>query len=237
MRVQRDKRLQAERTTTIKSRYQEIEKIVTTYQRTHHPHDFFISTPTICESPGVSESLVGSDEDFQKCLSRLPDLIPVTHVLALEKRRGEILKLLPEGSTEDDLGLAVSWFKCRYCGQTFHHAGAVKHSCYSFRGWTYKTHEEVKSMKPLELVYHICGRGMWSEERLTYCKDAAELTRRVVKAVCMDPKKATPEELDGAKHRFVVFTGAGSSSMTIVGWRCLVSHAFATLSPVAPRVA
>jgi len=80
-------------------------------------------------------------------------------------------------------------------------------------------------MKPLEQVQHLCGRGMWIIDRLTYWKEAAELTKQVIEAIGMDPNKVTPDELDDAKHRFVVFTGAGSSAMTIVGWRCLVSQA------------
>ena len=81
-------------------------------------------------------------------------------------------------------------------------------------------------MKPLEQVQHLCGRGMWIIDRLTYWKEAGELTKQVIEAAGMDPNKVTPSELDDAKHRFVVFTGgAGSSAMTIVGWRCLVSQA------------
>jgi len=229
MGIQRDKRLHAERTKTIKSRYQEIEKIVSTYQRTHHPRDFFISTPDICGCPGVSESIVGtSDKAFQECLIGVPDLIPETHARALEKRQGELLKLLPEGSTDDDLALAVSWFRCRYCGQSFHHAEAIKHSCYTFRMWNYRTHDEIRAMEPLEQVYHICGRG-WLMDRLTHWKDAGELTKQVIEAAGMDPNKVTPDELDDANFRFVIFTGPGSSTMTIVGWRCLVSLRF---SPV-----
>jgi len=231
MRIQRDKRLHAERTKTIKTRYQEIEKIVSAYQRTHHPREFFISTLDVCESPGVSESIVGpSDDAFQECLAGIPDLIPETHARALEKRQREILKLLPEGSTDDALALAVSWFRCRYCSQSFHHAGAVKHSCYLFRMWSYRTYEEIKAMEPLEQVYHLFGRGMWITDRLTYWKDAAELTKQVIAAAGMDPNKVTPDELDDANHRFVVFTG-GSSTMTIVGWRCLVSCVF-TVRPL-----
>lgn len=228
MRGQRDKRLQAERTKTIKSRFQEIEKIVTAYQRTHHPHEFFISALDICEVSGVSESVVDpSDDVFQECLARIPDMIPETHALALEKRQGEILKLLPEGSTEDDLALAVSWFKCKYCGQSFHHPVAIRHSCYMLRMWSYRTHEEIKAMAPFGQVFNLSGRGMWIIERLTYWKDAAELTKQVIAAAGMDPKKTTPGELDDAKHRFVVYTGSGSSNMTIVGWRCLVRYSFA----------
>ena len=84
-------------------------------------------------------------------------------------------------------------------------------------------------MEPLEQVQHLCGRGMWILDRLTYWKEAAELTKQVIEATGMDPNKVTPGELDDAKHRFLVFTGAGSSAMTIVGWRCLVSHAPACL--------
>jgi len=80
-------------------------------------------------------------------------------------------------------------------------------------------------MEPLEQVYHLFGRGMWITDRLTYWKDAAELTKQVITAAGMDPNKATPDELDDANNRFVVFTG-GSSTMTIVGWRCLVSCVF-----------
>lgn len=86
-------------------------------------------------------------------------------------------------------------------------------------------------MEALEQVRHLCGRGMWILDRLSHWKEAAELTKQVIEAVGMDPKKATPDELDDAKHRFVVFTGAGSSAMTIVGWRCLVSCAFIPLFP------
>lgn len=222
MRIQRDKRFHAERTKTIKSRYQEIEKIVSAYQRTHHPREFYISTADICECPGVSESIVDpSDKIFQECLAGIPDLIPETHARALGKRQGDLLKLLPEGSTEDNLALAVSWFRC--CGQSFHHAGAIKHSCDRFRMWNYKTFEEIKVMKPLEQVHHICGRGMWLTDRLAHWKDAAELTKQVIEAAGMDPNKVTPSELDDANLRFVVFTGPGSSTMTIIGWRCLVS--------------
>jgi hypothetical protein len=225
MKAQRDKRLQAERTASIKSRFQEIEKIVTAYQHSYHPCEFSISTIDICESPGVSESIVNtSDEVFQECLARVPDLIPVTHALTLERRQSEILKLLPEGSNEDDLALAVSWFRCKHCGKSFHHAGAVRHSCYSFRWWSRGTYEEIKAMEPLEQVNHVCGRMTWNTARLMCWKDAAELTRQVVEATGMDPKRVTPDELDGANHRFVVCAGGGSSTMTIVGWRCLVSY-------------
>lgn len=224
MRIQRDKRLHAERTKTIKSRYQEIEKIVSAYQRTHHPHEFFISTPDIYECPGVSESIVDtSDKAFQECLLSIPDLIPESHARALEKRRGELLKLLPEGSTDDDLALAVSWFRCRFCGQSFHHAEAIKHACPRFRMWGYKTYEEIKAMEPSEQVYHICGPGTWLADRLVHWKDVGDLTKQVIEAAGMDPNKVTPDELDDANLRFVVFTGPGSSAMTIVGWRCLVS--------------
>jgi hypothetical protein len=67
---------------------------------------------------------------------------------------------------------------------------------------------------------------MWIMDRLTYWKETAELTKQVIEAAGMDPNKVTPDELDDAKRRFVVFTGPGSSVMTIVGWRCLVSHPF-----------
>ncbi|KAF9642720.1 hypothetical protein BDM02DRAFT_3152142 [Thelephora ganbajun] len=224
MRAQRDKRLHTEHAKTIKSRYREIEKIVSTYQRTHHPHDFFISTLDICESPGVSQSIVDpSDEVFQERLATVSDLIPITHALALEKRRREILKLLPEGLTADALALAVSWFRCRYCSRSFHYAGAIKHSCYMLRMWSYRTYEEIKAIEPLEQVYHLCGQRMWNTERLAYWKDAAELTKQVIESAGMDPNKVTPDELDDAKHRFAIFTGTGSSAMTIVGWRCLVT--------------
>lgn len=225
MRGQLEKRLHAERIATIKSRYQQVEKIVTVYQRTHHPREFFISTLDICESPGVSASIVDpSDQVFEDCLARVPELIPVTHALTLEKRRGEILKLLPEESNDDDLTLAVSWFRCKYCGQSFHYAGAIMHSCCVFRMWSYRTYEEIKIMEPLEQVNHLCARGTWITDRLNYWKDAAELTKQVVEATGMDPKRATPSELDSANHRFVVCAGSGSSAMTIVGWRCLVSY-------------
>lgn len=227
MEIQRDKRLHAERTKAIKSRYQEIDKIVSAYQRTHHPREFFISTPDICERPGVSESIVDpSYEVFQECLAGMPDLILETHARALEKRQGELLKLLPEGSTDNDLALAVSWFRCRYCGQSFHHAEAIRHSCHMLRMWNYKGYEEIKAMEPLEQVYQICGRGTWLTDRLAHWKDAAELTTQVIEAVGMDPNKVTPDDLDNANFRFVVFTGPGSSAMTIVGWRCLVSSYF-----------
>jgi hypothetical protein len=209
----------------IKSRYQEIDKIVIVYQRTHHPLGFFISTLDVCESPGVSESIVDPSGDlFVECLAGIPDLIPVVHSLALEKRRNDISKLLPEGSTDDDLALAVSWFKCRYCGQSFHHAGAVAHSCYAFRSWSCKTYEDITVTESLEQVYHLYGRRTWTTDRLTYWKETAELTKQVIEAAGMDPKKATPDELDGANHRFVVFTGTGSSAMTIVGWRCAAAQ-------------
>jgi len=89
-------------------------------------------------------------------------------------------------------------------------------------------------MEPLDQVYHLCGRGMWNLERLNHWKEAAELTKQVIEAAGMDPNKVTPDELDDAKHRFVIFTGSGSSAMTIVNWRCLVSHAFKRSFP-APR--
>lgn len=95
--------------------------------------------------------------------------------------------------------------------------------------WNYKTYEEIRAMEPMEQVYHLCGRGMWMIERLSYSKDTAEFTKRIVEAAGMDPKKATADDLDDAKDRFVVFTGAGSSTMTVVGWRCLVSCTFAGL--------
>ena len=227
MRSQQDKRIQVERTETIKSRYQEIEKIVSVYQRTHHPREFFICTPDVCGSPGVSESIIGpSDQAFQECLAGISDLIPGVHARALKERQGELLKLLPEGSTADDVTLAVSWFRCRYCGESFHYSWAIKHSCTMFPMWSLKSNEETKPMEPFEQVYQICGRGMWLADRLTYWKDTAELTKRVVETAGMDPTKATPDELDSANLRFVVFTGLNSSTMTIVGWRCLVSHGF-----------
>ena len=95
--------------------------------------------------------------------------------------------------------------------------------------WNYKTYEEIRAMEPMEQVYHLCGRGMWMIERLSYSKDTAEFTKRIIEAAGMDPKKATADDLDDAKDRFVVFTGAGSSTMTVVGWRCLVSCTFAGL--------
>lgn len=224
MRIQRDKRLHAERTKMIKSRYQEIENLVSAYQRTHHPHEFFICVSGFCESPGVSESIVSpSDKDFQECLAGIPDLILEAHARALEKRQGEILKLLPEGSTDDDLALAVSWFRCKYCGESFHRAGVIKHSCPFSRMWGYKAYAEISSMEPWEQVHHICGRRAWLTDRLTHWKEAAELTKQVIEAAGMDPTKVTPNELDDANLRFVVYAGAGSSTMTIVGWRCLVS--------------
>ena len=227
MENQRDKRLQVERTKVIKSRYEEIEKIVSVYQRTHHPREFFVCTSDVCESPGVSESIIGpSDKAFQECLAGIPDLIPEVHAQALEKRQDELLKLLPEGSTVDDLALAVSWFRCRYCGESFHYAPAVKHSCHMFRMWGFKSSEEVKTMTPSEQVYYICGRGKWLAGRLTHWKDVAELTKQVIEAAGMDPTKVTPDELDSANLRFVVFTGPDSSTMTIVSWRCLVSRGF-----------
>ena len=179
----------------------------------------------------MSESIIDpSDEVFQECLACVPELIPVTHSLTLEKRRAQILKLLPAGSKEDDLSLAVSWIRCKYCGQSLHYPEAIWHSCYVFRMWSYRTYEEIKAMEPLEQVNHLCGRGMWTIDRLMYWKDAAELTKQVVESTGMDPKKATPDELDGAKHRFVVCAGGGSSTMTIVGWRCLVSCSFMATS-------
>lgn len=225
MRIQRDKRLQVERTKTIKSRYQEIERIVSAYQRTYHPHEFFISTSDICECPGVSDSVVGtSDKAFQECLLGIPDLISESHAQAPEKRRGELSELLPEGSTDDDLVLAVSWFKCKYCSQSFHHAQAIKHSCPGFRILSYRTYEEIKAIELSEQVYHrICRQGTWLAYRLTHWKDVGELTKQVIEAAGMDPNKVTPDELDDANLRFVVFTGPESSTMTIVGWRCLVS--------------
>jgi len=78
-------------------------------------------------------------------------------------------------------------------------------------------------MEPLEQISHLCGWGMWNVDRLAYWKEAAELTKQVIETAGMDPDKVTPDELDDAKHRFVVFTGPGSSAMTIVGWRCLVT--------------
>lgn len=92
-------------------------------------------------------------------------------------------------------------------------------------------------MEPLEQVYHICGRGTWLTDRLTHWKDAAELTKQVIEAAGMDLNKVTPDELDDANLRFVVFTGRGSSIMTIVGWRCLVSHLSASLFSFFWRVA
>lgn len=227
MRSQRDKRIQVERTNTIKSRYQEIEETVSVYQRTHHPREFFVCTPDVCASPGVSESIIGpSDQAFQECLARISDLIPEVHAQALKKRRGELLKLLPEGSTVDDINLAVSWFRCRYCGESFHYSWAIKHSCSMFSMWGLRSNEETKPMEPFEQVYHVCGRRMWLAERLTYWKETAELTKQVIEAAGLDPSKVTPDELDSANLRFVVFTGPGSSVMTIVGWRCLVSRSF-----------
>lgn len=224
MRMQRDKRLQAERTKTIKSRYQELDKIVTSYQRTHYPQEFFVNTLDVCESPGVSESIIGtSDEVFQECLAGIPDRIPEIHALAHQKRQEEVLKLLPEGSTASVLPLAVSWFRCRYCSQSFHYAVAITHCCYMWRAWSYKTYEELTAMEPLEQVHHLYGRGMWTADRIVYWKDAAELTKQVIEAVGTDSNTTAPDELDDAKHRFVVFTGSGSSTMTIVSWRCLVS--------------
>lgn len=230
MKIQRDKRLHAVHTTTIKSRYQEIKKIVTAYQHTHHPSKFFITPFDICESPGVSESIVDpSDEPFQECLARIPDLIPATHALALENRRGEMLKLLPEGTKDEDLPLAISWFRCRDCGRSFHYAEVVKHTCFGLHMWGYGMYEEIKTMEPLEQVDQLCGPGRWTTDRLIYWKEAAELTKQIIEAAEMDPKKVTSDELDGAKHRFAVCTGGGSSTVTIVGWRCLVSYAIVTI--------
>ena len=229
MKVQRGKRYHEERSKTIKSRYQEIEKIVSAYQRAHHPREFFIYTLEVCESPGVSESIVNtSEEAFQECLAGIPDRIPDIHASAHQKRQDKVSKLLPEGSTADALPLAVSWFKCN-CGQSFHYAEAIEHSCYSYRMWSsYRTYEELTAVEPLEQVHLLCGRGgMWAMDRLTYWKEAAELTKQVIEAAGMDPEKTTPNELDDAEHRFMVFAGPGSSTMTIVGWRCLVGYPFA----------
>jgi len=225
MRIQRDKRLHTERTKAIRSRYQEIEKIVSAYQRTHHPHEFFLSASDVCESEGISESIISpSDKDFDECLSGITDLIPEAHSRALEKRQEELLKLLPEGSTDDDLALAVSWFRCKWCSsQSFHRAEVIKHSCYSYRGWIYQIYEDINAMEPLGQVQRSCGRRGWLADRLMYWEEAAELTKQVIEAAGMDPTKVTPDELDDANLRFVVFTGTGSSTMTIVGWRCLVS--------------
>jgi len=44
----------------------------------------------------------------------------------------------------------------------------------------------------------------------------------------MDSDKITPDELDDAKHRFVVYAGTGSSAVTIAGWRCLVTSRYDT---------
>ena len=82
-------------------------------------------------------------------------------------------------------------------------------------------------MEPFERVYQICGRGMWLVDRLTYWKDTAELKKWVIETAGMDPTKVTPDELDSANLKFAVFTGLGSSTITIVGWRCLVSCGFA----------
>ena len=81
-------------------------------------------------------------------------------------------------------------------------------------------------MEPLEQVHNLYGRGRWIVDRLTYWKEAAELTKQVIESTGMDPNKVTPDELDDAKHRFMVFAGSGSSTMTIVSWRCLVSYHF-----------
>jgi hypothetical protein len=233
MKAQRDKRLDAERNKTIKSRYQEIEKVVSAYQRTHHPREFFLSTLDVCEYPGVCDSIVNApDEAFQECLASIPDRIPEIHASAHQKRQDEILKLLPEEPTPDALPLAVSWFKCKYCSQSFHYAGAIKHSCYLFRMWTYRSYEELSDMEPREQVHHLCGRGIWDLDRFVHWKEAAELTKQVIEAAGMDPTKVTPDELDDAKHRFAVFTGFGSSAMTIVGWRSLVGYAFIRLFSV-----
>lgn len=211
----------------IKSRYQEIEKIVSAYQRTHHPLEFFISTLDICESPGVSESIVdGSDEVFQECLAGIPDRIPEIHALVHHKRQDEIMKLHPDGLTTSALPLATSWFKCRYCSHSFHYAGAIMHSCGFFRPFGYRPFEELTAMEPLEQVHNLYGRGRWIVDRLTYWKEAAELTKQVIESTGMDPNKVTPDELDDVKHRLMVFAGSGSSTMTIVSWRCLVSYHF-----------
>lgn len=230
MRSQRDKRFHADRTALIKSRYQEIEKLVIAYQRTHHPSEFFISTLDVCASPGVSESIVNPpDQVFQKCLTRIQDVISVTHALTLEERQGELLGLLPEGSKEDELGLAVSWFKCN-CGQSFHYRRAIRHSCFAFHLFSYSTPEEIRAMEPLQQVNYLCGRGLWSVNQLAHWKEAAKLTKQVIEATGMDPKRVTPDELDAANHRFMVCAGGGSSTVTIVGWRCLVSYGFTTPS-------
>ena len=86
-------------------------------------------------------------------------------------------------------------------------------------------------MEPLEQVQHLCGRETWVADRLMYWKEAVELTKQVIEAAGMDPDKVTPDELDDAKHRFVVFAGSESSTTTIVGWRCLVSDVCTLVSP------
>ena len=68
---------------------------------------------------------------------------------------------------------------------------------------------------------------MWLVDRLTYWKDTAELTERVIEKAGMDPTKVTPDELDSANLKSVVLTGLGSSTTTTVGWPCLVSCSFA----------
>jgi len=177
----------------------------------------------ICEFSGVAESLTGtSDEAFQECLGGIPDLIQEAHTSALTKRREELMKLLPEGLTPDALLLASSWFRCKDCGKFFHFAGLVKHTCYPFRLWSYRTSEEIRALKPLEQVRELCERRTWTAEQVIYWKEAAELTEQIIEAAGMDPSKVTPEELDDAKHRFVVFGGPGLSTMTIVSWRYLV---------------
>jgi len=183
-------------------RTEKVGAIVKDYQRTFHPHDFYLSLDDVRRIPDIHEAIVdGTDEEFTACAEGLAPRLPGLTSKLLEERTAYLSALIPFDERPGNvLSLATVWFDCTSCGLArrflLHGTEALVHECRRPWGSTCRGPAS-------EATLDTTVRGGWCST-FTFSKLASDTVRGLVLDCREDPESITLAEMNSKLYRFVV---------------------------------
>ena len=182
------------------SRVAKVGAIVKDYQRTFHPHDFYLSLDDVRRIPDIHEAIVdGTDEEFTACAEGLAPRLPGLTSKLLKERTAYLSVLIPfDERPENVLSLATVWFNCTSCWldrrSLLHGTEALVHECRRPRGSTCRGPAS-------EATLDTTVRGGWCST-FTFSKPASDTVRGLVLDCREDPENITLAEMNSKLYRF-----------------------------------
>ncbi|TRM67598.1 hypothetical protein BD626DRAFT_626027 [Schizophyllum amplum] len=154
----------------------------------------------------------------------------------------QLVSLLPEPASVNDLQLAATIFQCAWCAKAVAYPAILMHNClriahgeieddpYDPYKWAHEQVEAGRDVWDALMAHHLRDMGLarWNDEGryIGYHAPAHDCACRIVKACGQDTKSATAAEMDALKTQFVCTVRGCSHAKdkTTMGWRELLQH-------------